>query len=458
MQTDPVRKRLAYGIKIFFILFNVIVSIGYLFDIVKRDLFVYLPDIINWIGVLLNTTVLILFLINRISIKVGFAVLAYTLTSISVVSSVMLLPGPLAYHYFMRDLFFLLIVLVFISLILGYKHVFFYTMGYGFFILIFTLNSDFTFLKENLVLIEGVLVSASFILSFLKQILDNSIDETTHLLDLLKNKNQDLEVQNELFKEQSFELSAINESLIRKEKSLKQNEEELIIANQTKNKMISIIAHDLKDSIALLYGSSGFLHEKFDSMTPEKRKDFINIIFQGSHKLDELLQNLLQWSKSQSQRISFTSQSIALHTTVTTAIKHNDSKIIQKQIKIKNSIPYDILIEGDEQLLIIVFRNLISNAIKFSPEGGAIEITTVEFAERYFIEVIDQGIGMDKEQYKNVFQIKPGEQRDGTFGEKGMGLGLSLCKEFVEMHGGKIGAKPNIPMGSIFWFTLPKKK
>jgi signal transduction histidine kinase len=170
-----------------------------------------------------------------------------------------------------------------------------------------------------------------------------------------------------------------------------------------------------------------------------------------------LLQNLLQWSRSQTGRIDFSPRIINIHDLVNQNFELLKQTAAKKEISLVNEVDKIINIEADEDMTDTIFRNLITNAIKFTPEGGSIKIDATQQGSMALINVSDTGVGMDEETKSKLFRLDVNHSSLGTSQEKGTGLGLILCKEFVEKHNGKIWIESSKGEGTTFTFTLPIK-
>ncbi len=456
MENGNEKKFLNKGIRAFFIAFTSVVTIGLFSDIILKQNLQKTIDIFNIAGIVINSIVLLAFFKKLLDVRVSFTIVAYFLVINSLISSTLNMFLPSGVEIFMRDSIFLIVLIVFCAFIIGRFHAILLSAIYISFLLTYTFISNTPFLLINFSLLVFIYTMLGLMLYFLKTVFDSKMNETEQLLSLLKKRNENIENQNIVLKEQSFELLTLNDALLIKKDLLKTQKDELQKVNVTKDKLFSIVAHDLKDLVSSIYGSSCYLEDKYMEMDDLKKIQFISIINESTQKLSELLENLLQWSRSQSNKINFTKDKLNLYRVVNKVIETNKMRFEDKNITFINSIPQDSITEGDAQLLFIIFHNLISNAIKFTSSGGTIEVALTEFIDYQLVEVKDDGIGMENIAYERIFDLNPGENQMGTEGEKGTGLGLTLCKEFVEMHDGKIGAKPNSDKGSIFWFGLPK--
>jgi signal transduction histidine kinase len=171
-----------------------------------------------------------------------------------------------------------------------------------------------------------------------------------------------------------------------------------------------------------------------------------------------LLENLLEWANSQRGKISFNPIPLNLNEIFKEEFKMLDEMAGRKYIKLNSRFTDDLTIVADKNMIKTILRNLISNAIKFTNKNGKVEVTATSDNKQVMISVSDSGIGMTKETMAKLFRIDSNLSTHGTENEKGTGLGLILCKEFVEKHGGKIWVESESGKGSIFRFTLPMNK
>ena len=258
----------------------------------------------------------------------------------------------------------------------------------------------------------------------------------------------------------SEELEKLNQQLeILVEKRTKKTKEyavKLEEANNTKDKFFSIIAHDLKNPFNTLIGYSDLLKSEFREYGQNEIQQHLSTIYDTSVKGYNLLENLLKWSQTQTNKIEFEPVKINLHEIVQTCIDDIEHQSQFKDIEVHNDVPKTYNIIADENLLKTILRNLINNAVKYTPRNGYIAISSVKDDMSFEISVKDSGIGMTENELNNLFKIDQISSKPGTDKEKGSGLGLVLCKEFVEKHGGKIWVESDLETGSVFKFTIPK--
>ena len=260
--------------------------------------------------------------------------------------------------------------------------------------------------------------------------------------------HQIIDLQRSLIKEK-FELQ---KTLIQ----LKKANDSLNEANAAKDKFFSIIAHDLKNPFSVLLGFSDLLAQNLDDYDVQNVKEMISAIHQTSYQTYQLLEDLLLWSRSQLGKLSFHPEGVSLYEACQSVFELLEPLAQQKQIHIHYDVPQKLCVVADVGMLRTILRNLLSNAIKFTPQYGTVNLS-VSIDHHYVeIAVTDTGIGMNESIQSKLWSLTSSVSRCGTNGEEGTGLGLQLCKEFVEKQGGKIWVDSVENKGSRFVFTLPK--
>ncbi len=249
----------------------------------------------------------------------------------------------------------------------------------------------------------------------------------------------------------------LNKLLNQKNEEISEQRDRLDELNQTKNKLFSIIAHDLRGPIGSAYTFLELLTTHESEFTKQELLDNLVLIKDSSNATYKLLENLLTWARAQKGEIVFNPIKSDLFKLAQSNIELFISNAETKKIRITNEIDSDLEFEFDQEMINTVMRNLINNAIKYTREGGQITISAKELTDNVEISVTDTGIGMDSETTGLLFftDLKR-NRREGTKGEKGTGLGLILCKEFVWKHQGTIWAESEPEKGSTFKFELPR--
>ncbi len=233
--------------------------------------------------------------------------------------------------------------------------------------------------------------------------------------------------------------------------------EELQKLNATKDKFIAIIAHDLRSPFNSILGFCDVLLEQIHNKDIENIDLYARIIVESSSKAMELLMNLMEWSRGQIGRMEFNPEYLDLAGLIEETTHYVDGFAGQKSISIKKNLLPHISVFVDKAMISTVLRNIISNAVKFTTPGGEVNIRSSRDQNEILISVSDTGVGISPENIDKLFRIDQVYSTAGTDKERGTGLGLILCKEFVEKHGGRIWVDSKITEGSTFYFTLPYK-
>lgn len=254
---------------------------------------------------------------------------------------------------------------------------------------------------------------------------------------------------NKILAEKYREIKQANEKLIHSQTELKK-------ANATKDKFFSIIAHDLRNPFSALHGLTEHISKNFDDFSKGELKEFVNLVHSSAHQLMELVENLLFWSRSQKGKLNFTPQTIDLKSIIENTVDALEINAKEKNIEITLSMHHSSAVNIDREMITTVVRNLLSNAIKYTPNNGKIAINTKEKNGEISVSVIDDGVGIDRDKQYKIFTSSEDDTLPGTNNEKGTGLGLTLCKEFVEKHNGEIWVTSQKNKGSKFTFTIPK--
>ena len=241
------------------------------------------------------------------------------------------------------------------------------------------------------------------------------------------------------------------------EEKLIQLNHQLKEINATKDKLFSIIAHDLKSPFNSILGFSELLSQNLHSYGIEKTEKFVEQINSTAKSTLTLLENLLNWAKTQTGQIDFQPENLRLESIIQEIVVVLNSSAKIKNITLNYFQTDDFVTYADRNMLQTILRNLISNAIKFTNSGGKVDIYAISDKNQIEITISDNGVGISEETRSKLFKINGSISTKGTANEKGSGLGLILCKEFVEKQGGKIWVESELGKGSEFKFTLPKK-
>lgn len=222
-----------------------------------------------------------------------------------------------------------------------------------------------------------------------------------------------------------------------------------------KDKFFSIIAHDLRGPFNGIIGLSELLLENDNQLKLKETNEFIQLIHQSSKNVYSLLENLLTWAQSQTGSLEFSPKKIEISPIINKTISLLDNIAKSKNIRIESKIKNEEYAFADKDMLETIFRNLISNAIKFTENNGEVQLSITRENNQIVFSVQDNGIGIPPEKIINLFAINHRNTTSGTNDETGTGLGLMLCKDFVKKHGGKIWVESEIGKGSNFKFSIP---
>ena len=238
---------------------------------------------------------------------------------------------------------------------------------------------------------------------------------------------------------------------------LKKVKENLKEEKDARDKFFSIISHDLHSSFGIILSFVQLLASNRNNLSDQEILEFLGDIGSTTKNSLELLENLLEWARSQNGRISFNPVKINLEKLVHEILKSSGNVAGNKKIQITSTVNSQSVV-ADRNMLLLIVRNLVSNAIKFTPVGGQISIFSDKLNSAVKISVVDNGVGIEQNKMEQLFKIDHKVSTPGTQNELGNGLGLILCKEFVQQHGGEIGIDSSPGRGTTVWFTIPLKE
>ena len=236
---------------------------------------------------------------------------------------------------------------------------------------------------------------------------------------------------------------------------IQQKNDQLKDLNSTKDKLFSIISHDLRSPFNAILGFQDLLLNSYSEFSDADRLSMIRQVHTTTNQTYYLVENLLNWARIQTNNIQPHPIRINLGKVILEKFDLYRDIAEAKGISFNHQLTDELFAFADNNLLETILRNLINNAIKFTPSGGFILVKAKKELNIITISVSDSGIGMTQEQIETLFNLEKTQSKDGTNGEKGSGLGLILCKEFVEMNNGTISVESQIGKGSTFSFTIP---
>jgi len=255
-------------------------------------------------------------------------------------------------------------------------------------------------------------------------------------------------ITNQQLAERNIQISNAIEKLSNSEKELQK-------LNKSKDRIFSVVAHDLRNPVAAVTGFSELLFDNFDQFSVETQKEYLLQVLQGTQRIQNLLENLLIWARSQMKAVKYEPENLKMKSVVDECVKELNANLDHKKIECLIKIDRRCIVFADKAMINTVFRNLIMNAIKFSFPGGKIRITTENGSNTCKISVSDDGIGIQPEIQDKLFDTNAVVSTPGTTGESGSGLGLAICKEFLERNDGAIQVESEPGNGSSFIVSLP---
>jgi len=239
------------------------------------------------------------------------------------------------------------------------------------------------------------------------------------------------------------------------EEALRESEQKLRELNATKDKFFSIIAHDLKNPFSVILGYSEMLYEDFEQIPEKEKIKYVSLIGDTAQHSYNLLEDLLNWARSQTGILEVNKEKIDINFIATDTINFSAAAAESKKIKLNSDVPENLIVDTDRFMLSTILRNLVNNAIKFTDNEGCVTIKALHENNQILFSIADTGIGLKPEDIEKLFRIDVNINTIGSPKNKGTGLGLILCREFVEKLGGKIWAEGELGKGSCFKFTIP---
>jgi signal transduction histidine kinase len=274
--------------------------------------------------------------------------------------------------------------------------------------------------------------------------------------------------KNNLLRQQEEKLRVMNKELRELNRDLEQRvsertmelenlNDELRELNLSKDKFLSVISHDLRNPLTSLLLASKNLNENAEKIAPKELQMVSGIIHRTSNKILQQLNELVEWAKKQRQKTSFNPEKIQLHARIAESLELLKVNAIQKSVRLENNISHDVYVYADSLMLRSILQNIVTNAIKFTPNGeGVVRVSAQPLNSMIEVCVEDSGVGMTLETRERLMENFDITTVPGTNQEKGSGLGLLLVKDFVAQHGGSIAIDSEPGRGTCFKFTVPK--
>ena len=282
----------------------------------------------------------------------------------------------------------------------------------------------------------------------------------------LRNANEELKIKAQLLQQQEEKLIKTNDDLLRLNQHLEKRvsertfelenlNHELKDLNLSKDKFLSVISHDLRNPLTALLLASDQLSQDIDKHVFEEVQPFAKIIHRTSHNILQQLNELVDWAKMQKEKTSLNPEKLQLVLAVDQSFELLKANASQKSIVLENKVPFDIYVKADVLMLRSILQNLVTNAIKFSLQGGLVSVIAKRIDKMVEVCVIDSGVGMEPATSEKLFLQSTITSISGTNNEKGSGIGLILVKDFVTQHGGTLRVESEIRKGTCIFFTIP---
>lgn len=391
----------------------------------------------------------LLFHLRKISIKQAFTAIVYVAICNVTVDTFTDLTNTFRVNFFLRDSLFIVLIFTLAALLVDKIHALAITGVYTVMAIIMTILMKDKFFDSSITMIILFVGAYSVVIYYFVDILEKTILER--------------ERQNRVIQDQHKKVNEVNALLVERQQHIEEQNQELGTQrdklkelNVTKDLFFSIIAHDLKNPFNTIMGLAELLKANYAKWDKEKSTDVINAIYNSSRALYKLLENLLTWSRNQRGDIPFNPVVLALEDVVHSVFSIMKEPATKKdQMLVYDIQPVKLETYADVNMLHTILRNLLSNAIKFTRHGGKIRVSACQQKDSVKIQVEDNGTGMDEKSLSRLFKASNKKSQTGTDGEKGTGIGLLLCHDFVLKHNGKIYAESKPGEGSTFIVELP---
>ena len=312
--------------------------------------------------------------------------------------------------------------------------------------------------KEKLITAEKLKIQAAELMIANKELLQQNEEKEKQAADLFI-LTGDLKLQKEALRKANDDLQRLNQHLenrvLERTSELETLNHELKDLSTSKDKFLSVISHDLRNPLTTLLLASDELNSYSDNPDFDPIKPVVEIIHRSSHNILQQLNELVHWAQKQKEKIMFNPEKIHLHSAVDDSFELLKAYATQKNIQFANKVAPDIYVNADALMLRSILQNLVTNAIKYSLNGGEVIVTAEPVGNLIEVCVIDAGIGMDPHTKKNLFSKSHASSIAGTNNEKGSGLGLILVKDFVTQLGGSLRVESEIAKGACVYFTVP---
>jgi len=421
--------------------FTATILAGYISDLWSTNTS-FINPIPNLVAIIITLAIIAAMITKMIKTQLASAIVIYTLV-LNIIFSFYINNGLVQFYeadILRSTLFFTLIITVtgFVSgklhlLITGCLTILWFTS-----VLIISKNK---FLIDNAFIIFLVILGYTFSLYFLFKKLEESFLVKIKLIRQLEEKSSELENSNQM---------------LNYEKSVSENQKnELESLIESREKLFSIISHDIKNPLSAIIGFSELIESKIEKKDLVKALEFSKVIHHSSTNLHRLLLNLMEWTKMQSGKLAVMPEWIDVNALINESMDISNTSLLQKQIALETKLGPELIIFADKNMITTIVRNLYANAIKFTNKGGCISIESKIENLQFSFSVADTGMGMEANVIDRIMNSKESIATNGTEGEKGTGFGLILCKEFIQLHKGKLLVTSEINKGTVFTCYIP---
>ena len=401
--------------------------------------------------------VFVLYYVKVIRISIAFPLVLYTVIgSITLSFLFYSSTSESISEIFLRDSLYIILALACATLFINKIHTFIITGIYLSTFFPYLLVHKPEFIENYGLFIFLVFIGFASLVYYFSTVLEKVLKKLNDDNKVIEHKSNELEWVNNLLKQEATKIDNQNKHIASKNALLLRKEAELMELNASKDKFLSIMAHDIKNPLNTMMGYVQLSVNRFANISEEKKIHFLKNIQTSGNNLVALIEELLIWSTAQQQSAKPKTTATNLNETVSDVVQNIKPNLLAKSVMVAIDIEPNTIVNADTTMLKTILRNLLTNAIKFSHVGGKIQILYKEKSSPQ-IHIIDNGVGMDEEQLNKLFSLEHSSTTTGTNGERGTGLGLLICKDLVEKHKGIISVSSKKDVGSDFWFTIPKE-
>lgn len=445
------------GTGIIFLVTVFISCVGLIVDALNFRVISENAVISNIVTFILIVIVYLLYHFHKLKLSVSFSIIAYVMLCNILIAYIIVDYGTQLVSFYLRDSIFLIYLITIASLVINKRHGIIISLIYLTGAIVFALVTRESFLIATIPL-QILLLSAYIgVIYYFVEVFERLLHDQTEYNRTILKQHDMARAANALLKERQQIVEQQAEELMAQKEALIQTNLELKDTVAAKDRFFSIIAHDLRSPLSALIGFSELLYNNDIHYKESQLKKISKALYDSSISTFNLLENLLLWSRMQTSSIETKFEKIAVYDIIAESCNLLENTRKNKNIDLELQINRAEEVFVDKYMITSVFNNLLSNAIKFTPTGGLIKIITSSSDDKELqVCISDTGIGIEAEIVTKLFRVDHSHSTLGTNNEKGSGLGLLLCKEFIERNGGKIWIESEPDKGSRFFFTLKK--